>query len=72
MTRLSEEPDGLILNLSESMTLSRASFYREQLLYTIADINKAPNMNEIVRFYQWQGMFHYRENWSQSYWEWTQ
>ncbi|GET38742.1 alpha-1,2-fucosyltransferase [Microseira wollei] len=48
-----------------------ASFYGDKPLYMIRDLNKTPNLNDFVRFYEWQGTFHYREDWSQSYWEWT-
>ncbi|HAX75452.1 MAG TPA: hypothetical protein DCY88_06405 [Cyanobacteria bacterium UBA11372] len=48
-----------------------ASFYGDKPLYTLRDINKAPSLNDFVHFYEWQGIFHYREDWSQSYWEWT-
>ncbi|XWK87027.1 MAG: alpha-1,2-fucosyltransferase [Phormidium sp.] len=47
-----------------------ASFYGDRPLYKIRDVNQEPNLHEFVHFYEWQGIFHYREDWSQSFWEW--
>lgn len=48
-----------------------ASFYGDRPLYMIRDINKALELKDFIHFYEWQGIFHYRDNWSESYWEWT-
>ncbi|MBE9227737.1 alpha-1,2-fucosyltransferase [Phormidium sp. LEGE 05292] len=48
-----------------------ASFYGDRPLYKIRDVNQEPNINDFVHFYEWQGIFYYREDWSQSFWEWT-
>jgi len=48
-----------------------ASFYGEKPLYMIRDVRQAINMKDFVHFYEWQGVFHYRDNWSESFWEWT-
>ncbi|MBE9034965.1 alpha-1,2-fucosyltransferase [aff. Roholtiella sp. LEGE 12411] len=48
-----------------------ASFYGERPLYMIRDINKALRIQDFVHFYEWQGVFHYNEDWSKSVWEWT-
>ena len=48
-----------------------ASFYGEKPLYMMRDINKAINLKDFVHFYEWEGIFNYRDNWSESFWEWT-
>lgn len=48
-----------------------ASFYGERPLYMIRDVNKALERKDFVHFYQWQGIFHYNDDWSKSFWEWT-
>ncbi|MEH1818062.1 MAG: alpha-1,2-fucosyltransferase [Nostoc sp.] len=48
-----------------------ASFYGERPLYMIRDVNKMLELKDFVHFYQWQGVFHYNEDWSKSFWEWT-
>ncbi|RUR80144.1 alpha-1,2-fucosyltransferase [Chlorogloeopsis fritschii PCC 9212] len=48
-----------------------ASFYGERPLYMIRDVNKNIDIKDFVQFYEWQGIFHYHEDWSKSYWEWT-
>jgi hypothetical protein len=48
-----------------------ASFYGEKPLYTIKNVDKAINLNDFVHFYEWQGIFNYRDNWSDSFWDWT-
>lgn len=47
-----------------------ASFYGNKPLYMIRDLAKTPNLDDFVHFYDWKGIFHYRENWSESFWEW--
>ncbi|WP_375495781.1 alpha-1,2-fucosyltransferase [uncultured Nostoc sp.] len=47
-----------------------ASFYGERPLYMIRDVNKTLEIEDFVHFYQWQGVFHYNEDWSKSVWEW--
>lgn len=49
-----------------------ASFYGDRPLYMIRDVNKVLQVKDFVHFYEWQGIFHYRDNWSESFWEWTQ
>jgi Glycosyl transferase family 11 len=48
-----------------------ASFYGEKPLYMIRNVNQAINLKDFVHFYQWQGIFHQRDNWSENFWEWT-
>lgn len=48
-----------------------ASFYGEKPLYTIRDLSQTINLKDFVHFYEWQGIFHYRDKWSESFWEWT-
>jgi hypothetical protein len=48
-----------------------ASFYGEKPLYMIRDVNKSLTLEDFIHFYQWQGVFHAHEDWSQSFWEWT-
>lgn len=48
-----------------------ASFYGERPLYMIRDVNKNIEIKDFVHFYQWQGVFHYNDDWSKSFWEWT-
>jgi hypothetical protein len=48
-----------------------ASFYGERPLYMIRDVNKALELKDFVHYYQWQGLFHYNDDWSKSFWEWT-
>jgi hypothetical protein len=48
-----------------------ASFYGQKPLYMIRDVNKKLSIENFVHFYQWQGTFYYNEDWSKSYWEWT-
>jgi len=48
-----------------------ASFYGEKPLYMIRNINKELKIEDFVHFYQWQGLYHNHEDWSQSFWEWT-
>lgn len=48
-----------------------ASFYGDKPLYMIRDINKMVEVRDFIRFYEWKGMFHYSDDWSKSYWEWT-
>jgi hypothetical protein len=47
-----------------------ASFYGERPLYMIRDVKKTLEIEDFVHFYQWQGVFHYNEDWSKSIWEW--
>ncbi|XZN91924.1 MAG: hypothetical protein ACM65M_03345 [Microcoleus sp.] len=48
-----------------------ASFYGEKPLYMIRDISQTISLKDFVHFYEWQGIFHYQDNWSESFWEWT-
>lgn len=48
-----------------------ASFYGEKPLYMIRDVRQAINLKDFVHFYEWQGVFNYRDNWNESFWEWT-
>jgi hypothetical protein len=48
-----------------------ASFYGNKPLYKIRDINRVPKLEDFVNFTEWQGVFNYRENWAESFWEWT-
>ncbi len=48
-----------------------ASFYGERPLYMIRDVDKALDIQDFVHFYQWQGIYHYNDDWSKNYWEWT-
>ncbi len=48
-----------------------ASFYGEKPLYMIRDVSKTINLEDFVHFYQWQGLFSYRDNWNESFWDWT-
>jgi hypothetical protein len=48
-----------------------AAFYGEKPLYMIRDVSQAINLKDFVYFYEWQGVFHYRDNWNESFWEWT-
>lgn len=48
-----------------------ASFYGERPLYMIRDVNKYLEIKDFVHFYQWQGVFHYNDDWSKTFWEWT-
>jgi hypothetical protein len=48
-----------------------ASFYGNRPLYMIRDVNKTLEIEDFIHFYQWQGVFHYNEDWSKSVWEWT-
>jgi Glycosyl transferase family 11 len=48
-----------------------ASFYGNKPLYMIRDLNKELTIQDFVHFYQWRGIYHAHEDWSQSYWEWT-
>lgn len=47
-----------------------ASFYGERPLYMMRDVQKAINLKDFVHFYEWQGVFNYRDNWNESFWEW--
>jgi len=49
-----------------------AAFYGDKPLYMIRDINKEVNLNNFVHFYDWKGIFHGRDDWGESFWEWTQ
>lgn len=48
-----------------------ASFYGERPLYMLRKVEQTLDIKNFVHFYQWKGVFHYHEDWSQSYWEWT-
>lgn len=48
-----------------------ASFYGERPLFMIRDVDKKLELKDFVHFYEWQGVFHYDEDWSKSFWEWT-
>ena len=48
-----------------------ASFYGDKPLYTIRNVNKTINLKYFVHFYGWQVIFHGRDEWSESFWEWT-
>ncbi|MEG4205552.1 alpha-1,2-fucosyltransferase [Microcoleus sp. Pol7_A1] len=48
-----------------------ASFYGDKPLYMIRKVNKTINLKDFVHFYEWQGVFHARDKWSESFWEWT-
>ena len=48
-----------------------ASFYGNKPLYMIRNVNKTIDLKDFVHFHEWQGFFHDRENWSESFWEWT-
>ncbi|MCC3426146.1 MAG: alpha-1,2-fucosyltransferase [Microcoleus sp. PH2017_29_MFU_D_A] len=48
-----------------------ASFYGEKPLYMLKNINKVINLKDFVHFYEWEGIFNYRDNWNESFWEWT-
>ncbi len=48
-----------------------ASFYGERPLYMIRDVNKALEIKDFINFQQWEGIFHYNEDWSKNFWEWT-
>ena len=48
-----------------------AAFYGEKPLYMIRDVGKAINITDFVHFYDWQGIFNYRDNWNESFWDWT-
>lgn len=48
-----------------------AAFYGEKPLYMMRDVRKPIKLNDFVHFYEWQGVFNYRDNWSESFWEWT-
>ena len=48
-----------------------ASFYGDKPLYMIRNVNKVLELKDFVHFYNWQGTFHYRDDWSKSFWEWT-
>ena len=48
-----------------------ASFYGDKPLYMIRNVNKTLNLKDFVRFYEWQGIYHGRDEWSESFWEWT-
>jgi hypothetical protein len=48
-----------------------ASFYGDKPLYMIRDVRQAINLKDFVHFYEWQGVFNYRDNWNESFWEWT-
>jgi hypothetical protein len=48
-----------------------ASFYGEKPLYMIRDVGKTINVKDFVHFYEWQGIFNYRDNWNESFWDWT-
>lgn len=48
-----------------------ASFYGNKPLYMIRDVHKEVNLNDFVQFYEWKGSFYYRDDWSESFWEWT-
>ncbi|HIK08513.1 MAG TPA: alpha-1,2-fucosyltransferase [Trichormus sp. M33_DOE_039] len=48
-----------------------ASFYGDRPLYMIRDVNKSVTIEDFVHSYQWQGVFHYNDDWSKSFWEWT-
>jgi Glycosyl transferase family 11 len=48
-----------------------AAFYGEKPLYMMRDASQAINLNDFVHFYDWQGVFNYRDNWSESFWDWT-
>lgn len=48
-----------------------ASFYGDKPLYMIRNINKTIDLKDFVHYYEWQGVFHERDDWSESFWEWT-
>lgn len=48
-----------------------ASFYGNKPLYMIRGVNKVLELENFVHFYDWKGLFHYRDNWNESFWEWT-
>lgn len=48
-----------------------AAFYGERPLYMMRDARPAINLKDFVHFYEWQGVFNYRDNWSESFWDWT-
>ena len=48
-----------------------ASFYGDKPLYMIRNVNQTIELKDFVHFYEWQGVFHYRDDWSESFWEWT-
>ena len=48
-----------------------ASFYGDKPLYMIRNVNKTINLKDFVHFYEWQGIYHSRDDWSESFWEWT-
>ncbi len=49
-----------------------ASFYGNKPLYMIRDVSRVPKIEDFVQFYELKGIFHGRDNWSESFWEWTQ
>ncbi|MEG4285815.1 alpha-1,2-fucosyltransferase [Microcoleus sp. A006_D1] len=49
-----------------------AAFYGEKPLYMIRDVGKTINIKDFVQFYDWQEFFNYRDNWNESFWDWTQ
>lgn len=48
-----------------------AAFYGEKPLYMMRDARNAISLKDFVHFYEWQGVFNYRDNWSESFWDWT-
>ncbi|MDY6805507.1 MAG: alpha-1,2-fucosyltransferase [Cyanobacteriota bacterium] len=48
-----------------------ASFYGDIPLYMIRNVNKEISSDDFVIFDQWKGTFHYNDDWSKTYWEWT-
>jgi len=39
--------------------------------HLIEDMYALAECDYIVHFYEWQGIFNYRDNWSDSFWDWT-
>lgn len=48
-----------------------ASFYGDKPLYMIREMDREIELKDFVHFYEWRGIFHYRENWNESFWEWN-
>jgi Glycosyl transferase family 11 len=48
-----------------------ASFYGDRPLYMMIDPKAKPDLSHFVHCTQWQGQFHANEDWSKTFWEWT-
>ena len=70
-----EKPGFLNRISNDAKTVKKPGFWgvlhKSGIRSTIRNINKTINLKDFVLFYEWQGIFHGRDEWSESFWEWT-